>query len=325
MLVVKRENRTLPTLSNICDFNMPFTTKFIFLAPLVLLMLCAAGCKPKTFNFEDNTPPPYDGVPSIVIDAYVNRMWIDMMGREPLTSERDEAREELRAGALSINTRKALIDRLRTTTSGGVDYPSEYYHKLALDLNARFLDGASMEQIADQEQQYRGFASQDSADGNMLLYQFWTMEADKLGAIPANVIRYRLGEIDFGNFSKTFAFNGLYDEINMNSFNFINATYDDFYSRFPTTQEFELAYGVIEYGEAAGVMGMAATDKSSYLDALIGNAEFDEGTARWAYALLLAREPTSAEVLLHITTLGSLGDFRLLQREILSSDEYADL
>jgi hypothetical protein len=304
---------------------MPFTTKSLFLATLFLFMLCAAGCKPKTFNFEDNTPPAYDGVPSIVIDAYVNRMWIDLMGREPLTSERDEAREELRAGALSIDTRKGLIDRLRTNGSGGVDYPSEYYHKLALDLNARFLEGASMEQIADQEQQYRGFASQDSADGNMLLYQFWTMEADKLGAIPANVIRYRLGEIDFGSCSKTFAFNGLYDEINMNSFNFINATYDDFYSRFPTAQEFELAYGVIEYGEAAGVMGMAATDKSSFLDALIGNAEFDEGTVRWSYTLLMAREPTSAEVILHIETLGALGDFRLLQREILSSDEYADL
>jgi len=315
----------MPTLSSNCDFNMPFTTPSVLITALMLLLMGSTGCKPKSYHFDDNPVPPYEGVPSIVIDAYVNRLWIDLMGREPLTVERDEARAELRLGNLTIDTRKVLIDRLRTSFSGGMDYPEEFYHKLALDQNARFLDGASMEQIDQKKQSYLGFASQDSANGDMLLYQFWTMEAEKLAAIPANVIRFRLGEIDFGVFSKSFAFNGLYDEINMNSFNFINATYDDFYSRFPTAQEFELAYSVVEYGEAADIMGTAATEKSSYLDAVIANLEFDEGTVRWAYALLLSRAPSSAEVLLHVGTLGPQGDFRLVQREILASDEYADL
>ena len=315
-------------MSSSFNFNMPSTRRthqLLSLTAFAALMTLASSCGPKTYNFEDNPVPPYEGVPSIIVDAYVNRMWIDLFGREPLSDEREEVRAELRAGELSIAARKALIDRVRSTASESHDYPSTYYHKLTLDLNARFLQGASMEQIADLEQDYRGFASQDSANGDMLLYQFWTQEADKLSAIPENRDRFRLEEIDFGTLSKTFAFNGLYDEINMNSFNFINATFDDFYSRFPTIEEYENAFAVIEYGEAVGVMGSAAFDKDSYLEALIANPEFNEGTIRWAFKLLLSREPSTAEVLVHLETLGAAGDFRLLQREILSSDEYADL
>jgi hypothetical protein len=109
----------------------------------------------------------------------------------------------------------------------------------------------------------------------------------------------------------------------MNSFNFIQASFDDLYQRFPTQAEFDVAYGVIENNQPGILFGTSAHDKPSYVDALIWNTEWDEGMVRWQYRTMLARDPSDSEIL------ESLNAFTLsvavadIQRVVLISDEYA--
>jgi hypothetical protein len=117
--------------------------------------------------------------------------------------------------------------------------------------------------------------------------------------------------------------NAIYDQINMNSFNFVNATFDDLYQRFPTQSEFDAGYAIVEYNLPGILFGTSANDKPSYIDAMLLNSEWDEGIVRWQYRSLLARDPSDEEVL------DGLNEFALglyvsdIQRLILMSDEYA--
>ncbi len=53
----------------------------------------------------------------------------------------------------------------------------------------------------------------------------------------------------------------IYDEINMNSANFINASFDDLYYRFPTLAEFDQAFPIIENNEAGQLFGEVVLKK----------------------------------------------------------------
>ena len=45
------------------------------------LLMLFPGCQPEDIRFEDNPVPPYDGVPTVVVDAYLTRAYIDLIGR----------------------------------------------------------------------------------------------------------------------------------------------------------------------------------------------------------------------------------------------------
>lgn len=131
------------------------------------------------------------------------------------------------------------------------------------------------------------------------------------------------GEIDIREACKRMIWNAIYDQINMNSFNFVNATFDDLYQRFPTQTEFDLGYNIVEYNMAEILFGISAYDKPSFIEAMLLNPEWDEGMVRWQYRGLLARDPSDEEVL------DGLDEFALgmlvsdIQRFIIMSDEYA--
>ena len=116
----------------------------------------------------------------------------------------------------------------------------------------------------------------------------------------------------------------IYDEINMNSFNFVNATFDDLFGRYPTEAEFEQAFSAVETGSPAVLFGEVIQDKDSYLQVLVDDTEFEEGAVRWWAEKLLVRPITGAEMVAWREVAGPDVDVRELQRLLISSDEYAD-
>ena len=78
----------------------------------LVLGLCFSGCQPDDIRFDDNPVPHYEGVPTVIVDAYLTRAYIDLIGREPLPGEMEQDRAALRAGDLDLAARLALVDRL---------------------------------------------------------------------------------------------------------------------------------------------------------------------------------------------------------------------
>lgn len=292
----------------------------------LLILSTFAGCKPEVFTFEDNPVPGYTGIPTVLVSNYVNRAYIDGIGREPTDVEMEEAVAFLEAEGLAVTARQALVDSLvgGSAPTMGTTFRGAFYDKLYSDLKARFIDGASDAIIQQRRGNFLFFALNDSLGGNMLGYALNMERAERLEQVL--LIRTELPEdtvCDLREATWRLAYNAVYDEINMNSFNFINATFDDFYQRFPTQAEFDAAYPVIESNLVGSLLGQPISDKRSYLDVLTSNSEWAEGTVRWAYRTLLSREPSDEEVVRGLDALGPALAYDRVVTQIMITDEYA--
>lgn len=293
---------------------------------VVSIISTLASCKKEEVVFEDNTIPPYSEIPTVVVQNYVNRLFIDLIGREPLDSEMELEVSLLEEASLSSESRVNLVNQLMFDSAplpGDSSYTFAYHVKLYDDLKARFLEGASEDVLNFEYGIFRGQAIADSINGNFSGYTLNMQEASRIALVQSSRSELQSGDILIDEMVKRMLINSIYDQINMNSFNFINASYNDLFFRFPTASELELAYNVIEFNQAATIYGSLAQTKIDYVDILISNGEFDEGMIIWAYESLLARTPSSNEVFELVIPFSNNYNFKEVQRTILTSDEYA--
>jgi hypothetical protein len=275
------------------------------------ILLLFVGCKKDDVVFEDNDAPPYSGVSTVVLSNYVNRLFIDLIGREPLDTEMTAEIAALRADSLSFESRGILVDKLMSSTEfieGDSSYRRAYAVKLYKNLKARFIEGASDAVLLEEYNLWRGNALLDSLNGDMTGYALKMQEANRLEAVLDSREEWQVNQIDIDEMVRRMMFNSVYDNINMNAFNFVNASFDDLFFRFPTQPEFESAYTIIEFNEPAVIFNTVAQNKSEYLNALTLTGEFHEGMVVWVFRSLLSREPSSAEVYVYAARSSSVAN-----------------
>lgn len=291
-----------------------------------LLFLGLVSCKKEETVFEDNEIPPYSGVPTVLVQNYVNRTFIDLIGREPTDLEMEAETAYLEENNLSVEARTQLINKLMTDQTfieGDSSYYHAYFYKIYEDSKARFVEGASDAELNQRYGIIRNGAVIDSLNGDMQAYAQKMLEAGKLLAVIDSRIEYREGLIDLLEMCRRMTDNAIYDEINMGSFNFVNATFDDLYYRFPTQAEFEAGFEIIENNTAQVLFGQVASNEFEYMQVLLNNSECAEGVVIWATNSLLSRDPTSQEAFNYGNTFQTTGDLQQVQRSIMISDEYA--
>jgi len=292
----------------------------------LLVIALFASCRKDATVFENNDIPPYGEIATIRVQNYINRIFIDLLGREPVDAEMSAETVSLENSGLSSESRRLLVRKLMTSESfveGDSTYRRAYYQKVYEDSKARLLDGASDAEISSRLGILQFAATLDSLNGDFTSYERNKREIRKLQKLLLSRHELMTGQINFREMYKRMLDNAVYDEINMNSFNFVNATFDDLFFRFPTEAEFEQAYTIIEYNLPGVVFGEVAQNEGEYLDLLLLSQEYEEGMQRWAYLSLLSREPTSQEVSNLSGVFGESGNLEKLQEEILITDEYA--
>lgn len=296
---------------------------YLFVASAILFFGCR---KEEETVFTGNNAPPYSEVPTLLVENYVNRLFIDLIGREPTNSEMSAEVAALESAGITIAARENLVSRLMTSNvflEGDTSYSHAYSKKIYEDHKARFLDGASELDMYDQFYLYHTLAVQDSIQGNILLAQLLRNEANKMQLAIRSRNEFRLGLISIDEMCRRMCFNVMYDDINMNTFNFINATFNDLYFRFPTDAELESCYDAVDINIPGVLFSQVISSKSDFLDVMISNDEFAQGMIRWAYFSLLSREPNSAETYFALQKFNQGNDIKAVQKSILSSDEYA--
>ncbi|MFN8863654.1 MAG: hypothetical protein ACK500_07275 [Flavobacteriales bacterium] len=299
------------------------TRLWLFLFMAAVLFSCK---KEEQVVFTDNDIPPYSEIPTLLVENYVNRLYIDLIGREPTDAEMAADVAALEAADLSMAVRIALVQFLtgsEEAASADETYKSAYFRKFYEDQKARFLDGIGEGALMDDYNVFRGLAVTDSIQGNILGYEIFMLEANKLMAVMDSRIDLQNGTITVDEMCRRMMFNSIYDEINMNTFNFINASFDDSFFRFPTETELENAFPTIEFNGPGVLFGQSISTKSDYLLILTTSSEFREGMIRWCYRNLLARDAESFEVVALLPVFNNGFDTKLVQQHILISDEYA--
>lgn len=297
-----------------------------YLLILVCLACMLVSCRePQEIIIPDNNPTPYDGVSTLKIENYLNRLYIDLQGREPLDTEVARDVAALRADSLSLAARAVLVSQLQEDATGGdSSYQRIYYLRLYEQSKVRMLEGVSDDDIQQRISVFRSEFVKDSLEGDLTGMAFWQAKMDPLWKVLLSQVEYRNKVIPINEMYGRMLDNEIYDQINMNSINFIRSCFDNLFFRFPTQAEFDTSFPIIENNQSSIIFGQGASNRQEYIQIMVESREFHEGMIRWAYKSLLAREPLSAEIKTAMDKFVQNRDFQEVQRDILISDEYAN-
>jgi len=292
---------------------------------LLIILLCFS-CKKDSDIINNNDAPYYTEIPTMLLENYVNRIYIDLIGREPLDNEMLNDVKFLRDYDVSLESRDSLIYRLQFDTTyiaGDSSYKRAYFHRTYEMLKVRLLEGASNAYIgSDLNNHYSSYVN-DSVNGNMLDAYKRLLNYHRLNDVLESELDYYNGLIEINEVHRRMIYNSVYDKINMNTFNFINAAFDNLLFRFPTQYEFDETYLMIDENTAQVVLGSSGNNKEDFSYIITNCREFYEGLIMWTYVTLLAREPSTQEIDYLMQKFYLDHDLQWLQRQVMQTDEYA--
>ena len=295
---------------------------------VLVLSLLAGGCSKETLVLDDGNPPySIFNISDIKIENYVNRLYIDIIAREPLDNELTFQVERLKRNGLKRIVRDSLITELMTDTTFR---ENEYSYKAAFVQNlynlakVRCLEGAPDDEIELRINILRFSALQDSLEGNWDGYYAAQKEIQRNQVVLDSRQALYDGLILYHQMYQFMIDNSIYDLINMNSFNFIRSTFDELLWRLPTTQEFDSGFGMIEYNQTMELFGELGSDKNDYIRILTESDEMLEGMLIWSFQVYLSRPPSPEEVVTLLPVYLQSKDIQWLIAQILVTDEYAN-
>lgn len=275
---------------------------------------------------NNNVPPDYHSIPTIMVENYVNRLYIDLLGREATNLERDSTVQLLKDSGLSMSIREKIIHRLQWDSSyhvGDSSYRHAYSQRIYDLQKARFLEAASDDDIYQQIGILDFAITVSQLNGDSVSVYSSRAEQKRYRDVANSRRRFLHRQISFGGMCAVMLNNAIYDNINMNSFNYVNATFDNVLSRTPSKDEFSRAYDIIDKNIPREFFGVWASNKNEYCQAMTESSEFFEAQIRYQYFVLLQRPATTQEV---INLYGNYVKDKLLenvQLAILKTDEYA--
>lgn len=296
------------------------STRIFLILPLVAL-LAGTGCKKEVIEqvhqnkiVEDNQAPPYNGVSTLQIENYVNKLYIDLIGREPSDAELDANVVLLKANELDETSRETIIDDL----TSNYDYYITYFESVS----GRMLNSIDSAEMYEGLLLYQAVIQMAYQQGDTLLAYYLEYEYSKFLDLYNATSDYATGSITINEFYKRFIFNGYYDEINMGSTNFVLSCFENLFFRFPTEAEEDQGVAMVD-GASSQIFLLDGNSKEDFADIVTDVSEFFQGLVIASYRSFLSRDPTSYEMDLLTQDLEQNGDLQEVQKYILKSEEYA--
>lgn len=292
----------------------------------LIIILCVSSCKKDPYIISNNDAPYYGEIPTILLENYVNRIYIDLIGREPLDEEMINDVQYLRDADVTIASRDSLLYKLQFDTTfieGDSSYKFAYFHRLYEMVKVRLLEGASNAYISQDLNNWWNDYVNDSLNNDLLAANKKLLQYHILNNVLKSELEYYHSEIEINEMHRRMIYNSVYDKINMNTFNFINAAFDNLLFRFPTQYEFNEVYAMIEDNTAQIVLNSSGNNKEDFTYIISNSRGFYEGVIIWTYRSLLARDPSTQEIDFLMQQFYHTHDFQWLQREIMKTNEYA--
>ena len=266
---------------------------------------------------DGNTPPPFSAVNTLQIQNYVNKSYIDLLGREPNETELETQSNLLKNNGLGDSGRETLLNNLINT--------DEYYTRFFDIYRRSYLNGVLESQIEEVLFTLEFFYDQyvNSPDPALqLVAQLILVEIGKMEDLQNATDDYQFGTININGFMARMINNEVYNEINMGSENFVIAAFNNLLKRNPTAAELERGITMVD-GQAAQLLLQDGTNKEDFVNIVTSNLEFYEGLTFDIYNTLLARDPSSVEMNESTLNLSANSDFQAIQKIVMKSEEYA--
>jgi len=261
-----------------------------------------------------NTPPLYNGIPTILVDNYINKMNIDLIGLKPDEITREERVSYLEENDLSIEAREKVIDDILEL--------DEYHNRLFQINSDLLLNGMNYDEVESVHTEYIAIRDFLYLNGDTFTGQIIDHELIKLQLVLDAKDQYRNGDITLNEYFKRMCYNLIYEEINMGSENFVISCFENFYKRYPTVGELENGVAMVD-GQTSRLLLKEGKNKVDFLDILISNSEFFQGRVLDAFRSLLLRDPISQELSEVTEKFITTDDYKNVQKDIAKTDEYA--
>lgn len=294
------------------------------IAPTLLLM--ASCTQEETIFMDDNKAPNYKNVSTLRIENYVQRIFIDLLGRDATDIERISFTKQLKIAELHDSCRRNIIHFLLFDTLyrvGDSSYRHAFSQRIYDITKARYIEGAE-DGVFWQSIGNLGFGIKVARlEGDSVKVHEYIDQQKMYSNVLSSKMRFRKNLIDYRQMSSVMINNPIYNVINMNSFNFVNAAYDDALMRKPSDDEFKRAYNIIEQNVPSHIFGKWASNKNEFCTALTESDAFHEAQIRWLYFVMVQREPSNQEVIRLFKPYFTDHKIESIIEEILSTDEYA--
>jgi len=279
---------------------------------VALLLLAVSACtKTDDIIIKNNQPPTDKTIDSSTVLLYINKTYINLMGREPGATERAEAIDILRQNNFSIDNRKQFLELL-------LGIP-EYKRNLFIVANAEFLNSIDSVEIANQIYLFQLLLMQPQYAPFFDVLNAEIARLTQLNKTTQDLIN---GTLDYRGMLKRITDNYFYDQINMGTENFVVFTFINYLFRYPSDSE--LAQGkVMVDGNNATLFLELGKSKTDFINIFFNSNDYYEGQVRYIFKKYLFREPTSAEIPFYANPYKTTGDYTAMQKNILSTDEYA--
>ena len=261
-----------------------------------------------------NTPSDYDGTPTVFVENYVNKLYIDLIGEEPLDSILTQNVDYLRTNELSSKAKDSVINK--------IIYSIPYYNRLYDLEKSEMLEGIDSVSIATQIYIYNLQMQMFEDSGETQLAQYIQSEIYKLEDLQEAGRDFHNSSINLNTFYQRLINNSVYDEINMGSENFVKSCFENLLHRFPTTAELNAGIEMLD-GNPSALFLEEGNSKGDFINIITSTSPFYEGLVIDAYQRFLLREPTSSEAFSETDSLESSEDLQFLHKIILKKEEYA--
>ncbi len=172
-----------------------------------------------------NNPPPFDDVGYAQQITYINRIYVDLLGREPTAQELTHGLAVLSPDPKHPTVRDSLIAPLTRTRP--------YYRRLFDLACSDFLNGTDSSTMQHYYQLFELLWFLDSLNGNTQYELFYRLEQERLLDLLHAVDDYHNGAADVHEFYRRMLLNYFYDQVNMGSENFVRAAFIDLFLRTP--------------------------------------------------------------------------------------------
>lgn len=293
---------------------------------MIFSSIICSCTKSENININNNKLPKYKSISTLRIENYVQRMFIDLLGRESTNQERDSFTAQLKREDLHDSCRSRLVRTLLYDTTYHIG-DSSYRHAFAQRIydisKARFLEGASDPSIAQFVGSLDFAIAVARLEGDSTrVYLYYDYRKKYFNVLNSRIL-FRKNLIDYRQMTAAMINNSIYDGINMNSFNFVNAAFDNVLSRKPTIDEFNRSFDIIEKNVSRSLFGRWSTNKNEFCQVLTESDAFHEGQIRWFYYVMVQREPTTAEVSKLFFPFIKNHRIEEILETILITDEYA--
>ena len=276
----------------------------------------------------DNQPPQGQYVSTVQIENYIQRCFIDLLGREALDEEMNFYFNLLKTNELSSEARDSMLLDLQHDTSyrqGDSSYRHAYSQRIYSLGKGRMLESVENDYIYQEMGQLQNDLSGAINNGDSSLTAFFRERIQDAQAVLDIPKDYRLGLLTMDSMHVRLMDNLVYDQINMGTFNFVISAFDNLLYRYPTDAEYEAGYTMVEDNVSTILMGQSGTNRGDFIRIMTEGQAFYQGMIMWTFKTLLLRDPTPNELSFYIASYFVDKDFEKLQRAITRTAESASI